>query len=87
MDRDQARIFVKQVLKSETDFLADLQEYQEKMESVEDWENVSRDFAPRVKAFYNAQLEQWQRYYLGLDCKSCCSSLSLLTSVLNSCDE
>lgn len=72
MDRDQARIFVKQVLKSETDFLADLKDYQEKMESVEDWENVSRDFAPRVKAFYNAQLEQWQRYYLGLDCKSVC---------------
>jgi len=67
MDRDHARGFVKQVLKKETEFLEELKAFEEKMESAEDWESASRDFAPRVKAFYNAQLEQWQRYYLGLD--------------------
>lgn len=70
MDRDHARGFVKQVLKKETEFLEELKAFEEKMESAEDWESVSRDFAPRVKAFYNAQLEQWQRYYLGLDCET-----------------
>lgn len=68
MDRDHARGFVNQVLKKELDFLEELKDFQQKMESVEHWDSVSRDFAPRVKAFYNAQLEQWQRYYLGLDC-------------------
>lgn len=70
MDRDHARGFVKQVLKKEEDFLVELKAFQEQMESVDDWDNISRDFAPKVKAFYNAQLEQWQRYYLGLDCRT-----------------
>ena len=72
MDRDHARGFVQQVLKKEEDFLEELKEFQEKMESVDHWDSVSRDFAPRVKAFYNAQLEQWQRYYLGLDGTDSC---------------
>ncbi len=73
MDRDHARGFVQQVLKKEEEFLEELKAFQEKMESVDHWDSVSRDFAPRVKAFYNAQLEQWQRYYLGLDGTDACS--------------
>lgn len=69
MDRDQARVFFMQVCDAEEKFLKELKDYKEKMSTVDDWESISRDFAPRVKAFYNAQLEQWQRFYLGLDCK------------------
>lgn len=76
MDRDNARAFINQMVDEEKKFTASLEEHKALMESTDDWANTMKNFAPKIKGFYNTQLEAWSRFYLGLDCKNKCSPLS-----------
>ncbi|GMH40632.1 hypothetical protein BSKO_08536 [Bryopsis sp. KO-2023] len=70
MDRDHARSFMKRMLDEEHEFIRKLEEMRTTVEARDDWENVMKNFAPKIKGFYNTQLEAWARFYLGLDSQS-----------------
>lgn len=67
MDRDHARTFIKRMVDEEHEFIRSLESYREEVEGTDDWANVMKNFAPTIKGFYNARLEAWSRFYLGLD--------------------